>query len=64
MANLPQDRVTPNNPPFTYVGVDCFGPFLIRSDNGGNFVKGEKELQNAIDGWIQEVIAEFLLQRN
>ena len=114
MANLPQDRVTPNKPPFTYVGVDCFGPFLvwyrgsqakrenftfdctcdlhqrssqlghrflqktvcvvlsleggshyqIRSDNGGNFVRGEKELQNAIDGWIQEVIAEFLLQRN
>ena len=116
MANLPQDRVTPNKPPFTYVGVDCFGPFLvrrgrsqakrygviftcltiraihievvhsldtdsfvncmrrfiarrgqpeqIRSDNGGNFVRGEKELRNAIDGWNQEVIAEFLLQRS
>ena len=116
MADLPLDRVTPNKPPFTYVGVDCFGPFLvrrgrsqakrygvvftcltvraihievvhsldtdsfvncmrrfiarrgqpeqIRSDNGGNFVRGEKELRNAIDGWNQEVIAEFLLQRN
>ena len=116
MANLPQDRVTPNKPLFTYVGVVCFGPFLvqrgrsqakryrviftcltiraihievvhsldtdsfvncmcrfiarrgqpeqIRSDNGGNFVRGEKELRNAIDGWNQEVIAEFLLQRN
>ena len=30
MANLPKDRITPNRPPFTYVGVDCFGPFLIR----------------------------------
>ena len=116
MADLPLDRVTPNKPPFTYVGIDCFGPFLvrrgrsqakrygvvftcltvraihievvhsldtdsfvncmrrfiarrgrpeqIRSDNGGNFVGGEKEMRNAIDGWNQEVIAEFLLQRN
>ena len=30
MANLPQDRVTPNKPPVTYVGVDCFGPFWVR----------------------------------
>ena len=30
MADLPQDRITPDKPPFTYVGVDCFGPFLIR----------------------------------
>ena len=39
-------------------------PEQIRSDNGGNFVQGEKELRNAIDGWNQEVITEFLLQRN
>ena len=116
MANLKQDRVTPNKLTFSYVGVDCFGPFLvqrgrsqakrygviftcltlraihievvhsldtdsfvnctrcfiarrgqpeqIRSDNGGNLVRGEKELRNAIGGWNQEVIAEFLLQRN
>ena len=116
MANLQKDRVTPNKPPSAYVGVDCFGPFLvrrgrsqakrygiiftcltihmihievvhsldtdsfvncmrrfiarrgqpeqIRSDNGGNFVWGEKELRNAINGWNQEVIVEFLLQRN
>lgn len=34
-ANLPKDRITPDKPPFTYVGVDCFGPFLVcheRSD--------------------------------
>jgi len=29
MADLPQDRVEPS-PPFTYVGMDCFGPFLIK----------------------------------
>jgi len=30
MADLPLGRITPDEPPFTYVGVDCFGPFLIR----------------------------------
>ena len=116
MANLPRDRITPDKPPFTYVGVDCFGPFLVRrgrsqvkrygvvftcltvraihievvhsldtdsflqsmsrficrrgkpevvrSDNGGNFVHGEKELRSAIEGWNQDVISECLLQRN
>ena len=87
MANLPQDRNTPDKLPHTYVGVDCFGPFLvhrgrshakeygvvftwltvraihcmrcfiarrgqpeqIRSDDGGNFVRGERELRDAID---------------
>ena len=37
-------------------------PELVRSDNGGNFVRGEKELRTAIDGWNQEAISEFLLQ--
>ena len=101
MADLPVHRVMPDRPPFTFVGVDCFGPFMIkrtrnlvkrygvlftcmviraihievahsldtdsflhamrrfitrrgppeviRSDNGGNFVSGEKELRAAID---------------
>ena len=100
MASLPQYRVTPSKPPFTYVGVDLFGPFTvrrgrttakrydalftcltiravhieidhsmdtesfinttrrfivrggrpeeIRSDNGGNLVKGVKELRKAV----------------
>ena len=115
MASLPQDRVTPSKPPFTYVGVDLFGPFTvrrgrttakrygalftcltiravhieivhsmdtesfinatrrfiarrgrpeeIRSDNGGNFVKGEKELRKAVQEWNQNQIHEFLLQQ-
>ena len=100
MADLPLDRITPDKPPFSFVGVDCFGPFLIRrgrtevkrygvlhtclvvravhieaahnvdtdslfnnfrrfvarrgspeliiSDNGSNFVSGERELNRSI----------------
>lgn len=103
MADLPAERVTPDNPPFSYVGVDCFGPFVVkrvrsqlkrygclftcltmraihiekldsleadsfinvfvrfcarrgvprkvRSDNGTNFVGGEKELREAMRSW-------------
>ncbi|XP_064648578.1 uncharacterized protein LOC135500853 [Lineus longissimus] len=31
MADLPWDRVTPDKPPWTYVGVDCFGPFSVKN---------------------------------
>ena len=30
MANLPCDRITPGDPPFSYVGVDVFGPFNVK----------------------------------
>lgn len=29
MADLPSDRVNPS-PPFTYCGMDCFGPFSVK----------------------------------
>ena len=116
MADLPADRVTPDKPPFSFVGVDCFGPFwvkrarsrvkrygvlftclvsraihievaqtmdtdsfvnsmrrfiarrgvpeVMRSDNGSNFVSGNKELREAISEWNESQIHEFLLQRN
>ncbi|XP_022102055.1 uncharacterized protein LOC110985381 [Acanthaster planci] len=37
MADLPSDRVTPHRPPFSFVGVDCFGPFLVKQ--GRNQIK-------------------------
>ena len=116
MADLPVDRVTPDKPPFSFVGVDCFGPFwvkrarsqvkrygvlytclvtraihlevvqsmdtdsfvnsmrrfiarrgipeVMRSDNGTNFVSGNRELREAISEWNDKQIHEFLLQRN
>ena len=29
MADLPQDRIT-QAPPFSYCGIDCFGPFVVK----------------------------------
>jgi hypothetical protein len=31
MADLPVERVNPS-PPFTYVGCDCFGPFIVKEN--------------------------------
>lgn len=116
MADLPAERVTPDKSPFTFVGVDCFGPFwvkrarsqvkryrvlytclatraihlevaqsmdsdsfvnsmrrfiarrgipeVMRSDNGSNFIGGNKELREAISKCNESQIHEFLLQRN
>jgi hypothetical protein len=30
MADLPEDRLISDQPPFTYVGIDYFGPFHVR----------------------------------
>ena len=30
MADLPKDRVTPEKPPFSYVGGGLFGPFVVK----------------------------------
>ncbi|KAK0152714.1 hypothetical protein N1851_005757 [Merluccius polli] len=35
MADLPSERVTPDEPPFTRVGVDYFGPFEVKSRRSG-----------------------------
>ena len=115
MADLPPDRVNPSMPPFTYVGYDCFGPFMVkrrrcqekrygviftclavravhievihgmdtdsfihalrrfmsrrgkpqemRSDNGTNFVGGNRELKEAIDQWNQDKLHQHFLQQ-
>jgi hypothetical protein len=116
MANLPEDRLVADKPPFSFVGTDFFGAFLvkrgraqvkrygliftcmttrtvpfevthgldtdsflcgisrfiarrgkpelIRSDNGGSFVRGEKEIREGIGKWNQNAIHEHLLQKN
>ncbi|KAL3979219.1 Rab5 GDP/GTP exchange factor [Sarotherodon galilaeus] len=37
MAELPESRVTPEKPPFSFVGVDYFGPFEVK--HGRSLVK-------------------------
>ena len=32
MAELPKERLTPNEPPFSHVGTDLFGPFLAKAN--------------------------------
>ena len=106
MSDLPVQRITPGKPPFTYVGVDCFGIFYVKrgrstekrygclftclavraihlevlhsmdaaafinafirftsrrgkpecliSDNGTNFVGGEKEMSDMVRSWNED----------
>jgi hypothetical protein len=115
MSNLPADRVIPGEPPFSRVGVDYFGPLMvkrarsqekrygclftclatraihlevafsldtdsflralerftsrrgrplvIRSDNGTNFVGGQRELKTLLNEWNQAKIESHLLER-
>jgi hypothetical protein len=30
MADLPSDRITAGQPPFTFTGIDLFGPFMVK----------------------------------
>eukprot|EP00795_Rhopilema_esculentum_P017104 gene17104-8621_t len=80
MDDLPEDRVTPDKPPFSFVGIDCFGPYLvkrgrclvkrrgrpeqIKCDNGPNFRSGEGELRTAIQQWNQNRVHKCLLQKH
>ena len=115
MGDLPKARLTPFEPPFTYTGLDFFGPFYVKrgrgtekvygcifvcfttraihiedvgsleaddfiqalrrfvctrgatkeiwSDNGTNFVAGEKEIRSANRGWNQKAIIEAMHER-
>lgn len=116
MADLPEERVSPGQPPFSHVGIDFFGPFLVkqgrsevkrygciftclniravhievahsldtdsflnalrrfiarrgkpvlvRTDNGSNFVSGDKEIRANILQWNTQRIHEYLLQQD
>jgi len=116
MADLPEERVTPSQPPFSHVGIDFFGPFLVkrgrsqikrygciftclviravhievthsldsdsflnalrrfiarrgkpvlvRTDNGSNFVSGDKGIRANILQWNTQQIHEYLLQQD
>lgn len=115
MGDLPRARITPYEPPFTYTGLDLFGPFYVKrgrstekvygcifvcfttraihiedvgsletddfiqalrrfisirgaakeiwSDNGTNFVGGEKEIRLAVQEWNEKAIVESLHER-
>nr|XP_039257584.1 uncharacterized protein LOC120334188 [Styela clava] len=55
MADLPKERVTPGERPFTYVGVDYFGHFLVKQ--GRSTVKRNRS-------WNSGKVGQFLRQEN
>lgn len=40
MGDLPKARLTPHEPPFTYTGLDFFGPFHVKRGRGTDKVYG------------------------
>jgi len=40
MADLPKERLIPYEPPFTYTGVDFFGPFYVKRRRGSEKICG------------------------
>lgn len=40
MADLPKERLIPYEPPFTYTGVDFFGPFYVKRGRGSEKIYG------------------------
>ncbi|XP_062713999.1 uncharacterized protein LOC115262830 [Aedes albopictus] len=63
MSQLPRCRTTPFLRPFTFVGIDYFGPYLVKvgrsavkrgapqevyTDNGTNFIGASRELENEL----------------
>ena len=116
MADLPIERLSPNEPPFTFVGIDAFGPYLVKrgrseikrygcimscmvtravhlekldcletnsfinafrrfvarrgvpkkvfSDNGTNFVGGEKEMRLSMQDISPDKVQEYAVRNN
>ncbi|KAI5085117.1 hypothetical protein C0J45_1086, partial [Silurus meridionalis] len=75
MADLPKERILPNHPPFTNVGVDYFGPIDVKRGRGtvkrygviftclSNFIGTERELRESLLALNQARIEGMLRQR-